>query len=42
MKGGGGTVRIISRGSGGMLQKIFEIFCATREHLVQSEALTQG
>ena len=47
MKGGGGgggsTVRIISKGSGGVLHKIFEIFlCAMRELLVQSEALMQG
>ena len=50
MKGSGGTVCIISRGSGGMLQKVFLDFCAMikrasgamRELLVQSEALMQG
>ena len=40
--GGGGTIRVISRGSWGMLQKCFEIFCAMRELLMQSEALMQG
>ena len=40
--GGGGTVRIISRGSGGVLEKILCDFCAMREILMQSEALMQG
>ena len=30
MKGGWGTVRIISRGSGGMLQKILRFLCHER------------
>ena len=36
--GGGGYSTYISRGSGGVLQKIFSDFHATRELPVQSEA----